>query len=116
MSDAEDLESQNIPVGPKTRKLDKCWDEEPGWNIFRKIPGKDSKKINFYLFKVNNGNTRARCEICSMFHTFTHLTPCSSVSIVKFEHVITGWVWTCAKGVYDSYPHLQLLGTFARHC
>ena len=32
-----------------------------------------------YLLKVNNRNTR------------TYFTPCSSVSIVYFEHVIAGW-------------------------
>ena len=62
-----------------------------------------------YLFKVNNRNTRARCEKCSKLtiktpkrrqwrrfgvfivnleHT-SHL--CSSVSIVNFEHAIAGW-------------------------
>ena len=38
-----------------------------------------------YLLKVNNRNTKARCEIL-------HLAPCSSVSIVSFEHVIANWV------------------------
>ena len=59
-----------------------------------------------YLLKVNNRN-RTRCEICSKltikiperrhWHrsgifivNFEHFTPCSSVSIVNFEHVITG--------------------------
>ena len=42
-----------------------------------------------YMFKVNNGNTRTKCEICSKL---TIKTPGSSVSIVNFEHVITGWV------------------------
>ena len=40
----------------------------------------------YYMFKVNNRNTRKRCQVCSYF------TPCSSVSIVSFEHVIFGWV------------------------
>ena len=35
-----------------------------------------------YLFKVNNRNTRKRCEICSKL---TIKTP--SVFIVKFEHI-----------------------------
>ena len=35
-----------------------------------------------YMFKVNNRNTRTRYEICSKLKYFT---PCSSVSIVKFE-------------------------------
>ena len=43
-----------------------------------------------YLLKVNYRNSRARCDICSKL-TIT-FTPCSSVSIVNFEHVIAGWV------------------------
>ena len=59
------------------------------------------------MFKVNNKNTRTRCEICSKltiktpercqwrrsgvfivnFEHISHL-----VSIVNFEHVIAGWV------------------------
>ena len=34
---------------------------------------------SIYLLKVNNRNTR------------TYFIPCSSVSIVNFEHVIAGW-------------------------
>ena len=45
---------------------------------------------NIYLFKVNNRNTRKRCEICSKL-TIT-FTPFSGVSIVDFEHVIVSWV------------------------
>ena len=41
-----------------------------------------------YLFKVNNRNTRTRCEICSKL---TYFTPCSSISIVSFEQVNAGW-------------------------
>ena len=37
------------------------------------------------MFKVNNRNTRRRCEICSKLTTF------SSVSFVNFEQVNTGW-------------------------
>ena len=32
------------------------------------------------MFKVNNNDTR------------TYFTPCSSVSIVNFEHVNAGWI------------------------
>ena len=39
-----------------------------------------------YLLKVKNRNTRTRCELS------LKLTPCSSVSIVNFEHIIAGWV------------------------
>ena len=41
-----------------------------------------------YLLKVDNKNTRRRCEICSKL---TYFTPCSSVSIVNFESVTDGW-------------------------
>ena len=42
--------------------------------------------VGIYLLKVNNGNTRARCEICSQL---TIKTPeCrSGVFTVKFEHI-----------------------------
>ena len=47
-----------------------------------------------YLLKVNNRNTRTRCEICSKF---TIKTPERrqwrpfGVFIVNFEYVISGW-------------------------
>ena len=53
-----------------------------------------------YLLKVNNRNTRTRCEICSKLTINTperrhwrrtYFTPCSSVSIVNFEQVNAGW-------------------------
>ena len=60
-----------------------------------------------YMFKLNNRNTRTRCEICSkltikaperrhcrrsgVFINFEHMTPYSSVSIVDFENVIACW-------------------------
>ena len=44
-----------------------------------------------YLLKVNNRNTRTRCEICLKL-TIKIKIPCSSVSIVNFEHAIAGWV------------------------
>ena len=54
--------------------------------------------MGIYLLKVNNRNTRTWCEIYSKLTTetptsfWTYLTPCSSVSIVNFEHVIADWV------------------------
>ena len=39
------------------------------------------------MFKVNNRNTRKRCEICS--HIF------SSVSIVEFEQIHVSWAVSC---------------------
>ena len=62
-----------------------------------------------YLLKVNNRNTRTRCEICSTLTTKTpeqrqwrrsgvfvvnfekYFTICTSISSVNFEHVIAGW-------------------------
>ena len=62
--------------------------------------------VGIYLFKVNNRNTRARCETCSkltiktaerlawrrsgvfIINFGTYFTPCSSTSIVNFEHAI----------------------------
>ena len=49
-----------------------------------KVCDGDSRKIslaNIYLFKVNNRNTRKRCEICSK------LKYLSSISIFGFEQV-----------------------------
>ena len=37
-----------------------------------------------HMFKVNNRNTRTRCEICSKL-------TCSGVSIVNFKQVCAGW-------------------------
>ena len=52
------------------------------------------KPADIYLLKVDNRNTRKRCEICSKLTIKTpdtSFTPYSSVSIVNFEHVIAGW-------------------------
>ena len=38
--------------------------------------------------KVNDRNTRTRCEICLKL---TMKTPCSSVSIDNLEYVIASW-------------------------
>ena len=46
-----------------------------------------------YMFKINNRNTGTRCEICSkLIMKIPERRYCSSVSIVNFEHVNTGWV------------------------
>ena len=42
----------------------------------------DRIPVNIYLFRVNNGNTRKRCKICSK------LTMKNLVLIVKFEHIL----------------------------
>ena len=43
------------------------------------------------MIKINNRNTRARCEICSKLTIKTCFTYFSIVSIVNFERVIVGW-------------------------
>ena len=57
-----------------------------------------------FLPKVNNRNTETRCEICLKLIKIirerrhwrrsgifiVNFTPCSSVSIVNFEHVMAG--------------------------
>ena len=47
------------------------------------------------MLKVNNRNTRTRCEIWSKLTIKTperrYFTPCSSVFIVNFEQVNAGW-------------------------
>ena len=51
-----------------------------------------SYPANNYTFKFNNRNIRTRREICSKLTIKTPvLVPCSSVSIVKFEHVLAAW-------------------------
>ena len=72
------------------------------------------------MFKVNDGNIRTRCGICSkltiktperrnwrrsgvfIINFGTYFTPCSSVSIVNFEQVNTGWVVFSALGIFGS--------------
>ena len=50
------------------------------------------------MFKVNNRNTKTRCEICSkiiikpLLLTSSIFTTCSSGFIVNFEQVNAGWV------------------------
>ena len=49
--------------------------------------------VDIYLFKVNNRNSRTRCEIYTKLTIkTTYFTPCSSVSIVDFEQVNADWV------------------------
>ena len=42
---------------------------------------------NIYLFKVNNRNTRKRCEICAKLTIKTQERRHSGVFIVNFEHI-----------------------------
>ena len=45
-----------------------------------------------YLFKVNNGNTRTICDVCSKETKTSAFTDYSIVSMVDFELVNPGWV------------------------
>ena len=51
--------------------------------------------LGIYMFKVNNRNTRTRCEICSkltkIIVNFEHFTLRSSV-FINFEQVNVDWV------------------------
>ena len=62
------------------------------WKKLRNLKDSDETIIvnsaNIYLLKVNNRNTRTRCEICS---NLTIKTLERRVSIVNFRHVIVGW-------------------------
>ena len=56
-----------------------------GFNVFRK------NMANIYLFKLNNRNTRKRCEICSKLPIKTpkrRQLRRSGVFIVKFKHIL----------------------------
>ena len=59
---------------------------------------------SIYLLKVSNRNIRTRCEICSKLPVkplesfwclycwlWKYVTPCSSIFIINFEHVIACW-------------------------
>ena len=45
------------------------------------------------MFKVNNRHQNDANDVVlvSLLLTLTYFTPCSSVSIVNFDHVIDGW-------------------------
>ena len=58
---------------------------------------------NVSWFKVNNRNTRKRCEICSKL-TITTREHCSGVFIVTFEHIShlssSFYCWLCASNCW----------------
>ena len=63
--------------------------------FFRKLFAYLNVAAGIYLLKVNNRNTRRRCEICSKLTKKTPERRQWRVSIVNFEHVIAGW-GTCS--------------------
>ena len=84
--------------------------------------------VGIYIFKVNNRNTRTRCQICSKLTIktperrrfgvfivdFEHLTPCSSVYIVNFEKVNAGWgiSYLGPKIIPEEFKKLNILNRF----
>ena len=48
-----------------------------------------SDPADVYLLKVNNRNTRARCEIC-LKSTIKNQNDTTG-HVINFEHVIAGW-------------------------
>ena len=61
------------------------------FKIFKDTYSLDHLPTNIYLFKVNNINTRKRCEICSKLTIKTELRELhrSGIIIVNFEHIST---------------------------
>ena len=56
------------------------------------------------MLKVNNKDTRTTLGVVlvSLLLTLNNFTPCSSVSIVNFEHVIAGWAETYSQSCQKS--------------
>ena len=55
--------------------------------------------LNYYLFKVNNRNSRKKCELCSKLTKAIDVilvSPFSGVSIVDFEKVGVYWATAAA--------------------
>ena len=81
-----------------------------GNHVFFLMDSKDSyASAGIYLLKVNNRSTRTRCEICSKLPIKTpYFTPCSSVSMINFEQVITGWDNSTTSKIFLIYKLLTL--------
>ena len=65
------------------------------------------------MFKVNNRNTRTRCEIRSKLtiKTAEYFRPCFSVSIVNFEKVNADWdeLYAVSQSSLTSCPKFDFL-------
>ena len=84
-----------------------------------------------YVLKFKNRDTRIRCEICSkltiksperrhwrysgvfIVNFKTYFTPCSSVSIVNFEHVNAGREFLF--GLLDAFYQKNFIGSGKDH-
>ena len=108
------------------------------------VKKKLTAQLSIYMFKVNNRNTRTKCEICSEltiktserrhwhrsgvfivnFEYISHLV-LSSVSVVNFEQVIANWInkfsqnWpyhNFSKNFFWNFLELQFLRTCLECC
>ena len=65
------------------------------------------------MFKVNNRNTRTRCEICSKLTIKTperhYFAPCFTVFIVNFEQVNAAGKILVVSKVQDEFHHFFVL-------
>ena len=71
-------------------------------STFQDINRQSFYPANTYLFKVNNKNTRNRCETCSK------LTPFSTASIVDSGQVNVSWV----RGIFLSTDEVKYRNIF----
>ena len=68
-----------------------------GWHDDSK--NKRWSPVNIYLFKVNNRNTRKRCEICS---NLTIKTPVDVIDVVLVFLLLTSQLaFTCSKSTIE---------------
>ena len=98
------------------------------WNSWPLIIPTATQPASNFMFKLNNRNTRTKCEICSRLTIktperpsfwclhcwlWTYFAPCSNVSIVNLEHAVLGWVtssifgYFCFRG-YFGVPDVKL--------
>ena len=73
---------------------------------------------NMYLFKVNNRNTRKRCEICSKITIKKHQN-----DVITFFYFLYCWLWTskCKLGrvllkIYDGGAFVNFGKEFNHRC
>ena len=78
-------------------------------------PMKSLKNCKSHLALTQPAFTCSKLTVETLGQGVKYVTPCSSVSIVNFEHVITGWALnspemssTCNFSLYKLYSHSLL--------
>ena len=76
--------------------------KDPLWMLHRVLNTAPTNPASIFVIKVNNGNIRATCGICSKLtiktpELWTYFTPGSRASIVNFEHEIACWEYITNK-------------------